>query len=48
MIFRAVDEPAVSRPEYWQHVISDRFRAMDVRTRTPWRKNQAGLTALLL
>ena len=31
MVFRATDEPAASRPDYWRHVICERFRPMEVR-----------------
>src|SRR5436853_7226569 len=31
MVFRAADEPAASRPDYWRHVICERFRPMEVR-----------------
>jgi AraC-like DNA-binding protein len=31
MVFRAADEPAASRPDYWRYVINERFRPMEVR-----------------
>ena len=30
-VFRAVDEPAVSRPDYWQHAIQEHLVPMEVR-----------------
>lgn len=31
MVFRAADQPEKSRPDYWRHVINDKFLQMDIR-----------------